>query len=73
MKILCKIFGHPDRPHYHRKDDVVPCNGGCEKHEKVYEISTCPRCGAWEKDITESEVAQELKSLLDYDPPTFIS
>ena len=43
-KIICYLFGHPDRPHYHQKDDVVSCNGGCERYTKVYEILPCPRC-----------------------------
>ena len=44
-KILCKIFGCPNRPHYHKKTDVYSCRGGCEKYGKVYSIEPCPRCG----------------------------
>lgn len=42
--ILCKIFGHPDRKHYHRPSDVVWCNGGCEKTDIIYEVMPCGRC-----------------------------
>jgi hypothetical protein len=48
MKILCKILGHSDRPHYHRATDVVSCLGGCERYEKVAEVEPCPRCGSIE-------------------------
>lgn len=47
-KFICKIFGHPNRPHYHRKTDIVACSSGCEKVEKVYEIESCPRCGFYQ-------------------------
>lgn len=46
-KLICKIFGHPDRPHLHEPTDVITCNGGCEKrYGKVHWIDFCPRCGA---------------------------
>ena len=63
MKILCKLFGHPDRPHYHNETSVFPCNGGCEKLEDVYEITTCPRCGEWEKNLTDTKIGQ--KSIIE--------
>lgn len=45
-KILCKIFGHPSRKHYHRSTDAVWCKGGCERgsKEEIYEILPCERC-----------------------------
>ena len=45
-KLLCKLFGHPNREHYHRATDVVTCQGGCEKYEIVHEVLSCKRCNA---------------------------
>lgn len=65
MKILCKLFGHPDRPHYHERSSVISCDGGCEKWQKVYEITECPRCGAWEKDLTNTGFGKSLKEIIE--------
>ena len=42
--------------------DNPECNEGVIVNS---ETGICPRCGGWTKDITESEVAQGLKDILD--------
>lgn len=56
MKILCAIFGHLDRPHYHKATDVASCNGGCEKHISVHYVEACKRCGEGEQYTYKVEV-----------------
>lgn len=54
-RLLCKIFGHPDRQHYHKYTDICWCNGGCERYERVYFVFNCPRCDVAGITLKEQE------------------